>query len=98
MAVLSIDNTELTTADTEYSITIPAGARYLTTQLRTAAVMRFAFEAGKVATPTSPYGTVKSGGSFSVSLPPHHNATLYLASPDGSVDAETVFSDDPHGG
>lgn len=58
-------NLSLANADTQYSQALPAGCRYVTIQARTAAAVRWSFETGKVAAPTSPYNTLKAGSSYS---------------------------------
>lgn len=55
----------LASADTEFSITLPVGTKYFSIQCRTAVACRFSFTTGKVATPTDPYSTLKSGQSYS---------------------------------
>lgn len=56
-----IINATLTSADTEYSRQLPPGTKNFSLQCRTAFDVRFAFATGRVATPTAPYMTVKSG-------------------------------------
>jgi hypothetical protein len=71
-------NVTLTDADTEYSQALPTGCRAVAFRCRTAHAVRFAWETGKVATPTAPYQTLKAGGEY---WKDHINAdlTLYLA-------------------
>ena len=57
----TIYNITMTTADTEYSQALPANTKAITIQCQADYAVRFAFETGKVATPTTPYGTVKAG-------------------------------------
>ena len=57
-------NKTLTSADTEYIVPMPEGTKYFSIQCRTVFAMRFAFEDGKVATPTAPYATIPAGGSY----------------------------------
>lgn len=54
-------NLTLTVADTEYIQALPANTRALEFQCRTENDIRYSFETGKVATPTSPYSTLKAG-------------------------------------
>lgn len=54
-------NLTLTVADTEYIQALPANTRALQFQCRTENDIRYAFETGKVATPTAPYSTLKAG-------------------------------------
>ena len=90
----SIGNVTLTLADTEYSQALPAGTRYVSLQCRTAFDVRFAFVTGKVATPTAPYATIKSGGSYStpekVAVGPN-SRTIFLASAQAGVVVEIVY-------
>lgn len=60
-----VTNLELTLADTEYSMTLPAGCQHFSLQARTAVDIRFAFEEGKVAASTDPFMTLKAGGALS---------------------------------
>jgi len=54
-------NVTVTPADTEVSRVLPKGTKYFSVQCRTAFDMRIAFRTGRVATPTAPYETIKSG-------------------------------------
>ncbi len=69
----------LTNANTEYSQALPANTRRFMAQARTAADIRIAYETGKVAAPTDPYQSIKSGTVKTIdgikAAP-----TLYLAS------------------
>ena len=56
-----IFNLTLTNANTEYSQQLSVGTKYFSAQCRTAFDVRYAFVTGKVATPTAPWGTIKSG-------------------------------------
>lgn len=58
----TIENLTLTVANTEYSVEMPPSVKKVSFQCRAAADVRYAFVAGKVATPTAPYFTLKSGG------------------------------------
>ena len=83
----TIYNVTLTDADTQYSQALPSNARFFEFQCLTAFDVRFAFETGKVATPTTPYLTLKSGGYY---YSPEVNqgaspSTLYLASSEAAV-------------
>ena len=74
---------ELSEADAEYSLTLPDSCVEWSFQCRDAVDIRYAFVTGKVATPTEPYLTCKSGQV--IQSPPHHcfdNAdtpTIYFA-------------------
>lgn len=61
----AIQNLTLTLADTEYYLDLPAGCQHFSFQCSTAADIRFAWVTGKVAGPTAPWATLKSGSSFS---------------------------------
>lgn len=91
MATPNISNVTLTSADTEYSLTLKPNCKFVSIQARTAAAIRFSFETDKVATPTAPYATIKSGGGFST--PEHMNlrgGVLYLASSSAGTVVEVV--------
>lgn len=60
----AVANLELTLADTEYSLALPANCRRVEWQCRAACDVRFAWEAGKVAGPVAPYATLKAGRTF----------------------------------
>lgn len=79
----------VTNADTEYSLALPAGTRAIRVQARGAVVTRVAFESGKVATPTDPYHTIKSGDKLEKSQL-FTGATLYVACPSGSQVIEVL--------
>ena len=82
-------NQTCTLADTEYSITLPAGCQHFSIQCRTAFAFRIAFVAGKVAAPTAPYITIKSGSSYTtpekLSLDASITPTLFVASSEAGV-------------
>lgn len=88
-----VQNKTLTDANTEYEIDISLGTKFLTFQCRTSFDVRFAFIIGKVATPTAPYMTLKSGMSYSVPekfLISHDFVKLYLASAQAAVVVEYI--------
>lgn len=76
----TIYNVTLTDANTEYPQALPAGCKYFSFQNRSAQATRYAFETGKVASPTAPYGTVKSGSAYNSPEKLCASLTLYLAS------------------
>ena len=86
-----VTNKTLTDANTEYSVVLTGSCRFITFQCRTAFDVRYAFVTGKVATPTAPYATLKSGGVYSspekVEVP-LGGLTLYLASAQAAVVVE----------
>jgi hypothetical protein len=81
-------NVTLTSADTEYSQALPSGCRALAFRCRSAHVLRFAWETGKVATPTAPYQTLKAGGEYWKDNINAAGLTLYLASDTAEVSVE----------
>lgn len=92
---VTIYNVTITTADTEYSQLLPDNTKSITVQLRTAAVSRIAFETGKVATPTAPYFTIKSGAAYSENNINLGGKTLYVAGDAGTELMEIICY---HGG
>lgn len=70
----------LVVANTEYSQALPAGVRAYGFQARTNVEIRWAKEAGKVGTPTEPYGTVKPGHGEKMENLVGAAVTLYFAS------------------
>lgn len=91
-ATPTLYNTTLTNVNTEYSQALPSGCRGFDMQCRTAKDVRFAFVTGKVAGPTAPYMTMKSGGAYSS---PQLNqaaapSTVYLASSTAGVVVELL--------
>jgi hypothetical protein len=73
-------NVTLTSADTEYSQALPTGCRAVAFRCRSNAVVRFAWETAKVATPTAPYQTLRAGGDYWKENINAASLTLYLAS------------------
>lgn len=70
-----------TNANQEYSQALPAGTRKVRINARTAVDIRIAWVTGKVATPTDPYMTIKSGTVFTLDDVYWSGAkTVYLAS------------------
>lgn len=92
----TIYNVTLTSADTEYSQALPRGTKKFTLQCRTSYDVRLAYVTGKVATPTAPYITVKSGNVYwednlNIQPPSHQTAiTIYLASSQAGVVCELI--------
>jgi hypothetical protein len=87
---MRIRTLSMPTANTEYSITIPAECVYFSIQARGSNNIRFAFETGKVAGSVEPYATLKSGAGFDTgaidrALRPGNPTILYVASNDSSV-------------
>lgn len=93
MATLSptLYNVALTTQNTEYSQQLPADVRRIRFQNRAAVDLRYAFETGKVATPTAPYMTLKSGQVYDQMIQRDQiigQPTLYLAAGSASQTVE----------
>jgi hypothetical protein len=80
----TIYNLTLTNANTEYSIALPTGTKSFEWQCRTSVDVRYAYVTGKVATPTTPYSTIKSGATYNshpnMYLGNNANFTIYFAS------------------
>lgn len=71
----------LTTANTQYTQVLPAACKRFEWRARQIADVRWAFETGKVATPTEPYLTLKAGTAYDSGLVNLDSAlTLYFAS------------------
>ncbi|MGC9397120.1 MAG: hypothetical protein ACP5J4_19930 [Anaerolineae bacterium] len=81
-------NVTLTSANTEYSQALPSGCRAVAFRCRTGYAVRFAWETGKVATPTAPYQTLKAGGEYWKDNINADGLTLYLASDTAAVIVE----------
>lgn len=79
---------ELTSADTEYDQALPANTKRIALQCRDDADVRMAFVTGKVAGPTEPYLTIKSGYSYDSGRINLASGTVYLASSTAGVDVE----------
>ena len=82
-------NLTLTLADTEYSQSFPL-AKKITIQCRTAYDVRFSYVTGKVATPTAPYMTIKSGAAYWEDSLAVSGTTLYFASDEAGVVVEIL--------
>lgn len=78
----SLNSLTLTNADTEYSLVIPRGTKKFSVFTNHASgAFRFAWESGKVASPTEPYVNVANGLSYTEEdLDTKENLTMYLAS------------------
>jgi len=81
-------NVTLTNANTEYSQALSANTKKFSVHLRDFSAFRFAYAAGKVATPTAPYLTVPAGGEMIEELIQPSSITLYFASSDAGKIAE----------
>ena len=77
---LEVHTVTCTTQNTEYALALPANVVGVVVQAR-ATDCRIAFQAGKVATPTEPYFTVKAAQRpLSLDNLVGTNRTLYVAS------------------
>lgn len=85
-------NTTLSTANTEVEQQLTSGVRSFSVQCRTSAVIRIAFVTGKVATPTSPFATIKAGTVYTIEdvYGKTDQISLFLASPTADVVAEII--------
>ena len=84
----TVFNKTLTAADTEYEVALPSSTREIRFRCRTLFDVRFAWEANKVATPTSPYLTLPSGSDYASDSSNITAKTLYLASSEAGVVVE----------
>lgn len=83
-------NIHLTNANTEYSQTLPSNTKAFEFQCRQNHDIRFAFTAGKVAGPTSPYFTLKAGRTYYKENLDLSNKTIYFASETAGDDIELL--------
>lgn len=60
----AISTVTMTSANTQYSLTIPAGTKAITLVNNSGAEFRIAFETGAVATPTGNYAVIAAGNSY----------------------------------
>ena len=86
----TIYNVTMTNADEEYGQALPANTKRFSLQCLTDFDVRFAFEAGKVAAPTAPYGLVRAGLNYYEDQVDLTGITLYIASPDAGKIAEII--------
>jgi len=89
--LLASYNVTLTSADTEYSQVLPDNTKRFTVQSRSSDDIRFAFVTGKVASPTAPYFTLKTGQNYYESNLDLDSKTLYLASSSAGVIVEILI-------
>lgn len=80
----------VTDADTEYTLELPEDTKYLRVQTQDASAFRFAFESGKVASPTAPYISIPASGVLELSGLLLHKDTLYVACPAGAKTVEVL--------
>jgi len=84
----TVYNLTLTSADTEYSQALPSSTREWRFRCRTSFDVRFAWETGKVATPTAPYLTLPSGSDYFSDSSDVTSLLLYCASSEAGVVVE----------
>ncbi|MBA7580401.1 hypothetical protein ES708_22292 [subsurface metagenome] len=83
-----IYNVAMANADEECSQALPANTKRFSLHLRDMTEFRFAYETGKVATPTEPYETIPAGSEkYEEQIEPA-SLTLYFASPAATKVAE----------
>ena len=87
---VNIENKTLTSANTEYYIELPPSTSKISFQCRTSADVRYAFVTGKVATPTAPYFTLKSGGEKTLEEM-NFGGRIYFASGSAGVIIELEY-------
>lgn len=73
-------NVTLTSANTQYSQALPANTRRLCFRCRSGVAIRYAWAAGKVATPTAPYQSLQAGSEYVLDGVLLAGSTLYFAS------------------
>lgn len=61
---MGVVNTTMTSADTEYTVTVPAGTRSFTLINNSGVAFRVAAGTGAVATPTGNYAAIPAGSSY----------------------------------
>lgn len=76
----TIFNVTLSTINTEFSQLLPENTRKWTMESRSNDDFRFAFVTGKVATPTEPYKTLKTGLTWFDDVLKLNSKTVFLAS------------------
>lgn len=86
-----VQNLTMTEADTQYSLDLPAGTITFGFHTRDGSAVRFAYVSGKVATPTAPFATVRTDGSynFPAGVRPGFT-TIYFASDSSGKVVELV--------
>lgn len=84
----TVYNVTLVAADTEYSQVLNDNTREFRFRCRTLFDVRFAFVAGKVATPTAPYLTLPGGSDYWSDNDNLESITLYLATDEAGVVVE----------
>lgn len=83
-----IINQTLTSANTEYSVSIPNGAGSITIQSRTAADFKMGITSGQSGTT---YFTIKAGTAYYETRVSSYNATLYFQSTTAGQIVEIIY-------
>ena len=86
-----IANIHLTVADTEYSIVLPSSARQYRFRCRTASVIRYAYETGKVAAPTENYLSLPANADYMSDQNDITGLTIFFACEDADVVVEMEY-------
>lgn len=81
-------NIDITLAGTEYSQALPSNTRAIQWKCRQSSDVRYAFETGKVATPTAPYSTLNADETYCKENVLLTGVTLFVASADTSLVVE----------
>lgn len=90
--VPTIKLVDITDADSEYSYTFEDDVQKLLFHMRDSTALRYAFEPGKVATPTDPYMTLAANKDFDeddLDIP--SGTTVYFAAAAGSKKVELLY-------
>jgi hypothetical protein len=88
--IATIYNVTMAAANTEYLQQLPADVKRFSLQCQGAFDMRFAFETGRVAAPTRPYGIVKSGTNYYEDLINVAGLVVYFATAEAGQVAEII--------
>lgn len=81
----------LAISDTEYEFLFPSAVENFSIQAHEAEDVRFAYQSGKVATPTNDYGLIKAGGSYYEPNVALSGITIYLATSAAPVTLEIIM-------
>ena len=81
-------NVVLTSADTQYSHTLPDNTKQFRFRARTAFDVRFSWDTGKVATPIDPYSTLLAGLEMAGDAVNFTSKTLYFATEEAGTIVE----------
>ena len=94
----TVTNVTCTSADTEYTIVLPAGVKMFQAKCRdedgvdTIDDIRLAWVTGKVATPTAPYSIIPKGMAYwEENVDIRDTATIFVASPASGAVTELLY-------